>query len=292
MKLLCRDAAYGPYILTGAENLIRRDKEWQVNAYHAYQVVAVVDGSVSYRVKGRKRTPEAPYVLLIQPQQDVTIRLPAGVTWHVLRFDAVFQRRKPVRSAEDSTAPARSFAHYRSTPQPCAKDVWGVDLPLEVPRELASQSVARLRWCNAHWWRGATDYARANAQLGLWLLDLVEAVRAEPHDEDTWLAQLKRFCTDNMVHGVSVTDLANAAGISRQHLRLRLLETCAMGPKEFIDSLRIDEACRHLSSTKRRIDEIANRCGYPSASVFSRRFKKYTGLSPRQWRQRQGLNRS
>jgi AraC-like DNA-binding protein len=46
----------------------------------------------------------------------------------------------------------------------------------------------------------------------------------------------------------------------------------------------VEEAERLLSNTDYPIIEIAVACGYSDQSYFTKVFKKYTGLTPRQYR--------
>lgn len=283
MELHSRTLACGPYILSGTQNHRARSKTAVVRKADFYQIAVVEDGAVPYRLDGGLCKPEAPYALFVEPGTDIHVSLPRGVTWHMLCFDAVHQTR---RSLAENASDVRVGASVHTTAkrQPPSRKVWGVSLPLEIPRDILADCVSTVRWCNAHWWRAPTDYARANHHLGLMLLDLADSAAksvAHPHD---WLGTLKQHCAEAMVHGISVGDLARSVGVSRQQLRNRLLAECDMTPKEFTDHLRIEEACRLLRATPAMIRDIGKSCGYASLPVFTRRFRKYTGQSPTRWR--------
>lgn len=55
--------------------------------------------------------------------------------------------------------------------------------------------------------------------------------------------------------------------------------------QEYILTLRMQQVSHLLRSTQDGILEIAQRCGYPSASTFYRVFKKYYGVTPLQYRE-------
>jgi AraC-like DNA-binding protein len=103
--------------------------------------------------------------------------------------------------------------------------------------------------------------------------------------KDDWLGRLGDYCRDNIIHGLTVAELARHAGMSRQNLRRRLQNACGMTPKAYVDSIRFDIACRQLRTTQEPVEIVSRYCGYASPSVFTRRFRKLSGVSPRQWRQ-------
>ena len=54
---------------------------------------------------------------------------------------------------------------------------------------------------------------------------------------------------------------------------------------KLLTSLRMEKAISMLVTTGDRIVEIANACGYQDVYYFSHSFKKYTGLSPKNYRE-------
>ena len=59
-----------------------------------------------------------------------------------------------------------------------------------------------------------------------------------------------------------------------------------MSPMQYIISLRIAMAKGYLENSAKNIAEISNEVGYENALYFSRLFKKYTGMTPTEYRKR------
>jgi AraC-like DNA-binding protein len=57
-----------------------------------------------------------------------------------------------------------------------------------------------------------------------------------------------------------------------------------MSPKQYIISLRIDEAKRLLHTSRKPVEFIASEVGFSSSSRFHDLFVKHVGMTPMEWR--------
>jgi AraC-like DNA-binding protein len=57
---------------------------------------------------------------------------------------------------------------------------------------------------------------------------------------------------------------------------------------EYIHSIRINTAKKLLQQSKMYVDDICYECGFNSVSFFNRKFKRYTGMTPMEYRRRFG----
>jgi AraC family transcriptional regulator len=64
----------------------------------------------------------------------------------------------------------------------------------------------------------------------------------------------------------------------RKHYR------CTVG--EYVRRLRIETACREISVSRKSLSEIATASGFYDQSHFSNAFKRYTGMTPAEFRAR------
>jgi len=90
----------------------------------------------------------------------------------------------------------------------------------------------------------------------------------------------KHFDTD-----LRLEDLARKAGMSVSTLLRRFRLATGSTPVEFLLRLRLERAREILSTSERRITDIAFASGFRDSNYFSRQFKRHTGVSPRAYRQ-------
>lgn len=104
-------------------------------------------------------------------------------------------------------------------------------------------------------------------------------VRAQPK-----LAEITELMEANIEEPISLEELASFVGICRRQLERLFLKHLNCTPSRYYLKLRLDRARQLLKQTSRSIIEIANMCGFVSAPHFSRCYRKYIGVSPREER--------
>lgn len=85
---------------------------------------------------------------------------------------------------------------------------------------------------------------------------------------------------------LSITALAHAAGVSREHLARSFQRHFGTSPREAQLALRLDRAANLLARTSLPVYEVARLCGFADQFHFSRRFSRAYRASPRAFRKR------
>jgi AraC-like DNA-binding protein len=104
--------------------------------------------------------------------------------------------------------------------------------------------------------------------------------RAEP--VEIWKA--RKFIQEHSAEELSLTKVAKAANISRNHLSEKFKQVTGTNFVEYIAWTRFEKACDLLRNSNLRISEIAFAVGFQSLSQFNRVFKKLSEESPTQYR--------
>ena len=82
---------------------------------------------------------------------------------------------------------------------------------------------------------------------------------------------------------LDVSFLVKEVGISRSLLHTKLKKLTGFSATEFIRSIRLKEAVKLIADGKCNISEAAFQTGFSSPAYFSRRFKEYFGVSPKDY---------
>jgi AraC-like DNA-binding protein len=84
----------------------------------------------------------------------------------------------------------------------------------------------------------------------------------------------------------NVENIAEDIGCSREHLTRVFSTATGVTPADYLMQHRLNEAARQLRGSGEKLDIIARRCGFSGANYFCRAFRKHTGLTPNEYRQR------
>ena len=86
---------------------------------------------------------------------------------------------------------------------------------------------------------------------------------------------------------LSLQRLSEAVGISTHHLSEVLNQEEGQNFYNFVNGLRIDYVCERLKLDDNiKLLDLGLNAGFSSKSTFNSVFKKYTGMTPSQFRQR------
>jgi AraC family transcriptional regulator of arabinose operon len=100
------------------------------------------------------------------------------------------------------------------------------------------------------------------------------------------LMRLGQFISRRYAEPISLLEMAQAAGVSRQHLLRLCRENGKPTPTEQLYARRVEVAADLLLHTGLSVAESAEQSGFVNQFHFSRKFKQVLGYSPLEWRTR------
>ncbi len=88
----------------------------------------------------------------------------------------------------------------------------------------------------------------------------------------------------NFAEEIKASKLAESCNMSETHFRRVFEEAINMPPMDYLNLVRIQNACSILNKTDHSMEVVAAECGFTTFSTFNRNFKKYLNTSPYQWK--------
>lgn len=93
-----------------------------------------------------------------------------------------------------------------------------------------------------------------------------------------------RYIKENYMKPIMVKDVAQCIQRSENHTSSLIRKAVGMPLTEYINKIRIENACSQLAYSSTDIEEVAKQCGFASTRHFSRVFKSVVGTTPHRFR--------
>lgn len=117
---------------------------------------------------------------------------------------------------------------------------------------------------------------------------LAQLLRDLPSDE-TFLGRVRRALAEELRRGEPTLERTSARlEMSGRSLQRRLQDE-GSAHQQLVDELRCELARRHVAEQRESIAEIAFLPGFSEVSAFHRAFERWTGLTPRAYRQKSAV---
>jgi transcriptional regulator GlxA family with amidase domain len=102
--------------------------------------------------------------------------------------------------------------------------------------------------------------------------------------EDEPIKQAQEFIEANLTEKISVEELASKFAIGRRHFERRFKTATNNSPLEYIQRVRIEAAKKLFETSHKNVNEVMYEVGYVDNKAFRTLFKKITGLTPIEYR--------
>ncbi len=104
------------------------------------------------------------------------------------------------------------------------------------------------------------------------------------NDNRTNITKIINFICNNYNKINSIDDIAEQFYLSKYHLCRMFKEKTGFTLVNYINSVRIQNACEKLLNSNEAVTEIAIECGFNSCAYFCHVFKRSTGYTPNDFR--------
>lgn len=102
--------------------------------------------------------------------------------------------------------------------------------------------------------------------------------------ENDVLGSILNYCILHSSEPLSLSILERELHISKCYISHIIGEKLNMGFNEYVNSIRVSNACKQLRKTHLSITEVCERVGFNTLRTFNRAFQKQMGMTPSQYR--------
>ena len=104
--------------------------------------------------------------------------------------------------------------------------------------------------------------------------------------EDDAIRAAQEYIEQNYAEKLSVDQLASTFALGRRSLERRFKKATANTVSEYIQRVKIEAAKKNLERSRKTVSEVMYEVGYSDTKAFRTTFKKITGLSPVEYKNR------
>jgi len=102
--------------------------------------------------------------------------------------------------------------------------------------------------------------------------------------EDEPIKQAQEYIEKNVTEKISVEELSSKFAIGKRHFGRRFKKATNNTPVEYIQRVKIEAAKKQFEDSRKNVNEVMYDIGYSDIKAFRTIFKKITGLSPLEYR--------
>lgn len=148
--------------------------------------------------------------------------------------------------------------------------------------------LGRLTRYDAHpSWHAAEEYFAALAER------LFERKRAERSDrEDDLILHVRRYVEHNLAGDLSLTRIGEVVGYNPYYLTRLYKQLTGDGLTDYIAATRLARAQKLLAGNQMIVQDISRAVGFMTEQSFYRFFKKETGLTPQEYKERLAISKT
>ncbi|CAI6067511.1 response regulator transcription factor [Cohnella sp. JJ-181] len=136
-------------------------------------------------------------------------------------------------------------------------------------------------------WHAAEEYFAALAER------LFERKRAERSDrEDDLILHVRRYVEHNLAGDLSLTRIGEVVGYNPYYLTRLYKQLTGEGLTDYIAATRLARAQKLLADNQLIVQDISRAVGFMTEQSFYRFFKKETGLTPQEYKERSAISKT
>lgn len=109
------------------------------------------------------------------------------------------------------------------------------------------------------------------------------------HDDEI-IQQAQLYIENNLDEKITIEDLSAKFNIGRRNFDRRFIKATGNTPIEYAQRVKIESAKKAFETNRKTINEVMYEVGYADVKAFREVFKKYTGMSPLEYKNKYNKN--
>lgn len=114
--------------------------------------------------------------------------------------------------------------------------------------------------------------------------ELLECLEGNSEIQDRKLQEMLDYIAEHYMEDLDLSGLAQNFNFNYSYLSTYFNTRMGEGFSEYLNRIRVNQACRHLEKQELSIAVVSEMVGYSDQSYFCRVFKKITGETPSAYR--------
>ncbi|MDF2724451.1 MAG: AraC family transcriptional regulator [Paenibacillus sp.] len=222
-------------------------------------------------------------VLVIDGASIYTIE---GRDYHLKRGDALYVPEGVVRSARNigNTPMDWYVCHFRIEPDDVSLlPLFGGNEPIHVRPFNLDYLKSRFSQLTQYWLRKPDYYEAIYHGVMLEMLAVVNGETASMQvatKSYSIVMQIQNYIMSHYCDNIEIADLARYVQRTPNYISTVFRQVTGQTITDYIQRVRIAEACNLLIHSQMTVGEISDRLGFCEQSYFNKVFKKVTGLPP------------
>ena len=124
----------------------------------------------------------------------------------------------------------------------------------------------------------------------MWAL-LEEELLCQPQRADIRFQRMLGYLQKHYAAEIGLDDVADQIGLSRSECCRYFKKQSGQTISDYLLRYRIHKSMYLLEETDSTIARVAQSCGFSSQSYYTRRFRELTGMTPKEYRQKENKKR-
>jgi len=118
------------------------------------------------------------------------------------------------------------------------------------------------------------------------LLMKLELVPSEDLNKENLMYKVTTYIQQHSAENLTLDSVAKEMGVGRSHLSHLFSQKMDLHFRQFLNTIRVEKACKLLQDSSMSIKEVCYQCGFESTRTFHRAFLEKQKMTPGEYRDR------